>query len=212
MIARWLERHPLIVFISITAIGLLAWLGMQFFLWLFLRLIGLDTSFWAMISALSTAVAAAAVLGAAFVASRELSELASARHLEVADKLFSELNSAENIAARRWVYQNLPDDPVEGIRTMTPEGQAAVKKVLNSLDRVAFLTQSGWIPDEVVMPWMNPMIVKSWAKLGPYVEYESQRRNEPDYYQIARLLAQRCIRWREQNLADANAKWLSDAL
>ena len=152
------------------------------------------------------------MLGAAFVASRELSELASARHLEVADKLFSELNSAENIAARRWVYQNLPDDPVEGIRTMTPEGQAAVKKVLNSLDRVAFLTQSGWIPDEVVMPWMNPMIVKSWAKLGPYVEYESQRRNEPDYYQIARLLAQRCIRWREQNLADANAKWLSDAL
>lgn len=212
MISRWLERHPLSVFISITAIGLLAWLGVQFFLWLFLRLIGLDTSLWGMISALSTAVAAAAVLGAAFVASRELSELASARYLEVADRLFSELNSAENITARRWVFHNLPDDPEVGLKSLSLEGRDHVKRVLNSLDRVAFLTQYNWIPDEIIMPWMNPMIVKSWSRLGSYVEYESRRRNEPDYYKMARALAERCILWREQNVTDTDVTWLSDAL
>ncbi len=62
------------------------------------------------------------------------------------------------------------------------------------------------------MPWMNPMIVKSWAKLGPYVEYESRRRNEPDYYQMANLLAQRCIKWREENVIGADIRWLTDAL
>lgn len=165
-----------------------------------------------MIEALSTAVAAAAVIGGAFVATRELGELANARHMEVADKLFAELNSQSSIESRRWIFQNLPDDPVVGLKSITQEGRDHMKRVLNSLDRVAFLTQNNWIPDEIIMPWMNPMVVKSWAKLGPYVEYESRRRNEPDYYQMAQALAQRCVRWREQNVTNADITWLSDAL
>ena len=50
---------------------------------------------------------------------------------------------------------------------MTPEGQAAVKRVLNSLDHIAFLTQAGWIPEAMIMPWINPMIVKAWASWRP---------------------------------------------
>lgn len=165
-----------------------------------------------MVEALSTVVAAAAVLGAGFVASRELNELSASRHLDVADRLFGELNSAEAIAARRWVYQNLPDDPAEGLSTLTPEGQAAVKSVLNSLDRVAFLTQADWIPEEMIMPWMNPMVVKAWAKLGPYVDYKSQRRREPEYYRSARDLAQRCLAWRRAHVAAAEFLWIDDAL
>jgi hypothetical protein len=52
---------------------------------------------------------------------------------------------------------------------------------------VAFLTQAGWIPEEMIMPWMNPMVVKAWEKLEPYVDYESRRRNEPDYYAEVRV-------------------------
>ncbi len=212
MNSKWLERHPLTVFLVVTTFGLMVWVGMLLTVWLFLGLFGVDTSYWAMVEALSTAVAAAAVLGAGFVASRELNELSASRHLEVADRLFSELNSAENIAARRWVYQNLPEDPAEGVRTMTPEGQAAVKTVLNSLDRVAFLTQSDWIPEEMIMPWLNPMVVKAWQKLGPYVAYERQRRHEPDYYRTARQLAERCQAWRRIHVAGAEITWVEDAL
>lgn len=91
---------------------------------------------------------------------------------------------------------------------MTPEGHAAVKQVLNSLDHIAFLTQAGWIPEEMIMPWMNPMVVKAWARLAPYVEYESRKRREPDYYQHARELAERCREWRKRNVPNAEIAWI----
>ena len=196
----------------ISAISFILWVSWLLYMWLVLNIAGVSIDLWAMIEALSTAVAAAGVIGAGFIAYRELSELASSRHMEVADKLFNELNSRENVAARRWIFQNLPDDPEEGIGAMTPDGRAVVKQVLNSLDRVAFLTQTGWIHDEMILPWMNPMVVKAWAKLEPYVDYESQRRNEPDYYEHARKLAERCRDWRAKNLPDAKITWVGDAL
>lgn len=209
---NWSGRLTLIVVVASTAIGFLLWLFGLFFLWLFLRSVGTSPDFWAMTEALSTAVGTAAVLGAGFVAYRELAEVATSRYMEVADRLFDELNSPENIEARRWIFQELPDDPQEGMRSLASAGQAYVKRTLNSLDRVAFLTQAGWIPEKMVMPWMNPMIVKAWVKLGPYVDYESRRRNEPDYYEHARKLAERCLVWRAENLPDAKITWVEGAL
>jgi len=132
--------------------------------------------------------------------------------MEVADRLFRHINSPEEVEARRWIFENLPPNPEEGVRALTPEGQDAVKRVLNSLDRVAFLTQAGWIPEEMIMPWMNPMIVKAWTKLEPYVRYEGERRREPDYYEHARTLAERCLVWRAENLPEAEITWIDDAL
>lgn len=212
MKATFSKYSTIIIFIGLTMGGLLCWLCCLLYISLFLHALKLEIDFWAMTEALSTAVAAAAVLGAGFVAYRELTEIASSRHMEVADRLFEELNSTESINARRWVFHNLPDNPEEGIRSLTPEGRAAVKDVLNSLDRIAFLTQGDWVPVEMVMPWMNPMIVKIWRKLGPYVEYESRRRNEPDYYAHARRLAERCIAWRRESLPEATVTWIDDAL
>ena len=132
--------------------------------------------------------------------------------MAVADRLFQELNSKESVQARRWIFLHLPDDPETGLKNLTDEGRDAIKHVLNSLDRVAFLTQAGWIPDDMVMPWMNPMIVKTWAKVGPYVEFESRRRNEPDYYVQVRRLAEQCIAWRKSHLPDAQITWIDEAL
>ncbi len=95
---------------------------------------------------------------------------------------------------------------------MTDEDREAMKRVLNSLDRVAFLTHSGWIPDEVIMPWMHPMIAKSWEKLEPYVKYERERRNEPYYYRYAGELAERCRIWRLKNLENPTIKWIENAI
>ena len=105
-----------------------------------------------------------------------------------------------------------PADPGQVIASLPPQGRDAIKQVLNSLDRVAFLTQGDWIPEETVMPWMNPMVVKSWARLAVYVEYERQRRREPDYYQAAGQLAGRCQAWRARHVPEAQLTWLEDAL
>jgi hypothetical protein len=209
---KWSGYSTLGIFAALALIGFVGGIFAIFLIWLCLRAIGVETDFWAMTEALSTAGAAATVLGAGFIAYRELAEISSSRHMEVAERLFEELNSPENIEARRWIYQNLVSDPVEGIKSLTPEGQAAIKKVLNSLDHVAFLTQSGWIPEDVIMPWLHPMVAKSWEKLGPYVLYEKSRRNEPYYYQHVSRLADQCSTWRLKNLADVQIYWMKDAL
>lgn len=206
------SRKTFIVIVLLTLGGFILWLGLMFLLGWILKAKAPSSDLWAIIESLSTALAAAAVFTAGFIAYRELSEISNSRYLEVADRLFEELNSSENIEARRWIFQKLPADPEEGLRSITPEGRIAIKRVLNSLDRVAFLTQSGWIDEDLVMPWMNPMIVKAWVKMKPYVEYERKRRHEPDYYQSASKLAERCLLWRKDNVPNAEITWVENAL
>ena len=213
MNGSWSGRMTLLAVGASTALGFLLWLFCLLVLWLFLEALGLSVDYWNMMQALSSAVVVAALIGGGIIAYLELSEASSGRHLQVADSLFQELNSPENIEARRWIYQQLPKEPPEdGLGSLTPEGFAYVKQTLNSLDRVAFLTQAGWIPKEMVMPWINPMIVKSWEKLDLWVDNESQRRGEPDYYEHARKLGEECIAWRKQNLAYTETEYLDDAL
>jgi len=212
MTTFWSKYKTIIIIFGVTGIGLVVWLAMLLLLWIILQAFGILADYWSIVASLSTAVEAAVFLGVGFIAYRELAEVAESRYIEVAERLFDELNSPESVDARRWIFQNLPEDPKEGLENISLEGQNAIKRVLNSLDRVAFLTQTGWIPDEMIMPWMNPMIVKSWAKLEKYVDYESQRRNEPDYYEHARALAERCIDWRAKNLPDAEITWVKKAL
>ncbi len=204
--------RTLAVIVGIIAIGAPLWLLAVFGLWLLLQAAGVLIDFWVMTAGLSSAVATVGILATGFAAYRSLSEMSSSRHMEVADRLFRYINSPEEVEARRWIFQNLPASPGAGLKSLSPEGRRAVKRVLNSLDRMAFLTQAGWIPEEILMPWMNPMIVKAWTKLEPYVRYEGERRQEPDYYEHARALAERCLMWRAKNLPEAEITWIDDAL
>ena len=212
MSTKWSGFVTLGIFFGITIFGFIFWVFGLTILWFLLHLTGLTNDLMAMIEALSTAMAASAVFGAGFIAYRELSEVANSRHLDIADRLFEELNSQENIEARRKVFQNLQADPEEGMKEISADDREAVKRVLNSLDRVAFMTQSRWIPDDVIMPWMHPMIAKSWQKLKPYVEYERKRRNEPYYYRYVGELAERTRKWRAKNLAETDINWVDNAL
>ena len=202
----------IVIFVVATFAVFLLGAFVVFAFWGVLRTAGVSTDYWVMLEAIATAVAASTVLGTVFFGYIQLSEIYNSRYLDVANKLFDELNSAENIEARRWIFQKLPDDPVEGIKLISPEGRTAVKRVLNSLDHVAFLTQAGWIPEDLIMPWMYPMISKSWLKLKPYVEYERQRRNEPHYYINASKIAERCLAWGKDNMPDDKVVWVPDAL
>jgi hypothetical protein len=206
----WSGRRTVLVIALSTVVGFFFWLFCLFLLWLVLSGMGLQVDYWAMTEALSAAVTVAAVIGGGIIAYRELTEAASSRHVQVADALFSELNSQENIEARRWIYQQLSEVPAEGgLETLPPDGHAHVKRTLNSLDRVAFLTQAGWIPEDTIMPWMNPMVVKSWTYLGPWVDHESEIRNEPDFYEHARGLAEHCVKWRQDRLPGTESRNLA---
>ena len=178
--------------------------------WVASYLLDRGNSLIATIESAATAITAAAVFGAGYFAYKELSEIENTRYMDIADRLFGELNSQENIEARRHIFQNLTGKPEDALEKLSAEDRDAMKKVLNSLDRVAFLTRDGWIPDDLILPWIHPMISKSWEKLGPYVLYERERRDEPYYYEHAGELAERCQKWREENLSEAarENKWI----
>ena len=196
----------------ITLLAFLVWMFLLFCGWGFLRLLGRSTDFWAMTEALSTALAVATVIIAGFFAYRELDEAGRSRHLVVADRLFDELNSPQNVNARRWVIENLTQSPETGVQTLSEEGREAVKRVLNSLDRIAFLTQDDWIPDDLVLPWMNLMVIKVWRPLQFYAKHERERRNEPDYYVAIDGLAAKCEAWRQRNYPDVEYQMVDHAL
>jgi hypothetical protein len=132
--------------------------------------------------------------------------------------IFDRLMNPEETAARRWIILNIPvrgpdedeqawvmqvreiihDTPADW-QGETPPGQTYLKRVLNTLDFVGFVAEhywDMWQADDELVQWMSSPITKVWERIGPYVEYEAEERNEPDYYQAARMLSQSCLRWR----------------
>ena len=80
-----------------------------------------------------------------------------------------------------------------------PPGQTHLKRVLNTLDFVGFVADhywDMWRTDDELVQWMSSPITKVWERIGPYVEYEAVERQEPDFYQAARMLSQYCLDWR----------------
>jgi hypothetical protein len=199
----------------IGALGFIAWLGLAYALWNILKLFGLQPDFWPMLEALSTAAVVAQFFGGGVVALSQLRDSADSRNLGIYNDLVEKLMSDETIEARRWIYLNLPDDPQIGLDGLNPDGQRHVKRVMNTLDHLGFLLEQDWITaegEEAMIKWVSPFVVKVWAKLGPYISYEANRRHEPDYYVNIRLLAEECIAWRQTNLPEAQITWVDKAL
>jgi hypothetical protein len=198
--------------LAILAASFIGWLLLLIAVWLLLTRSGVSVDFWPMAATLSTALGSVAILSALFVAYRELNEATNSRYLEVGDRLFEELIAPEIVEARRRIYQQLPETAAPALEELSEDSRAAAKRVLDSLDRIAFLTQAGWIPHELVMPWMAAMVDKTWSKLEPIVTAERARRNEPDYYAEVDRLADECRTWRRTHVPAARITWLEDAL
>jgi len=190
-------------------LGLWALLGLIVGIWALVKRTGAQADLWLMIESLSTALAVVVAIVGAFLAYRDT---ASDRHRGVVDSLFQDMNSEESIAARRLIYQELPKFSEPAVGQLTSDQRAAIKHTLNILDRAGFMIQSDWIPAQVILPWISPMVVKLWAKLEPYVDHEADRRYEPDYYEAARALARLCIEWRARNVPEAKVTEVADAI
>ncbi len=195
------------------------WIILIILTWLVINRIGFHADIWSAFEGLSTAATLATVIGGGVVVLAQLTEAIDSRerevktgNLEAYNTIFAEMMSDENIEARRWIYLTLPEEPEQGLAGLSDEGRRYVKLVLNSFDHLGFMIQQDWLTDDAIVQWVSPFVVKVWAKLGPYIDYEARRRNEPDYYQAARYLAERCIEWRRENVPDSKITWVERAL
>ncbi|MBN1311430.1 MAG: hypothetical protein JXB30_08425 [Anaerolineae bacterium] len=176
-----------------------------------------QASLWSMFEGLSAAAAFSVAVGGGLMVLAQLTEAVDSRSLTIFNDIFERMVSEENIAARRWIYQNLPDNPELGLASLSDEGREHVKLVLNSFDHLGFLIQQDWVSseaEEAIIQWVSPFVSKVWLKLGPYVEHElANRPEEPDYYAAACHLAKRCIAYRKRLLRrDPTVTWRQDAL
>lgn len=201
------KNNTIVNYLLLLVAGLLGWLAVNYLLWRVFGQFEIFSNFWAMLEALSTAVTAAAILSAGLVANEEIKEANRTRHLSVMENLFQELNSEEHINARKWIYKKLPSTSEE-LDRLRSKDRHKMKLVLNSIDKLAFLTQSDLIPVELIMPWVNPMVVKSWEKLGPVVRAVRAERKEPDYYIDAENFAEICIEWRKKLYPQEQSEWV----
>lgn len=163
---------------------------------------------WGMIEGLSSAAAFAALFGGGIVVLLQLIEASESRHLDVYNSVFERMMRDEEIEARRWIYQNLPENPEHGLQGLSAEDHRKVKLVLNSFDHLGFLLRQQWITDDGLIGWVSPVVVKTWQKLEPYVDHEAERRGEPYYYSAARYLADRCTEWWQANRGEVTFTWL----
>ncbi len=209
-----LSAGKVVAVAAVLSLGMLVvWVSLIVLVWLAIgRPAGDGWDLWAMLEGLSSAAAFATVIGGGIVVLMQLVESVDSRHLAVYNDIFREMMSDEDIEARRWIYLHLPDDPQQGLASLDPLGQRYVKRVLNSFDHLGFLLRQEWVTDEGLIEWVSPIVIKTWSKLGPYVEYESQRRNEPYYYEAARYLAKRCTAWWQEHRPEARITWVENAL
>ena len=213
---RYIVRYALIA----AAVVLIGWFWFVRLLWGLLGPTDDPASFWSALEGLSAAATFAIAVGGGVMALVQLSEAVDqrllaveSRNLDVYNQVFERLMSDEHIEARRWIYQHLDPNPDRGLDQLDDAGRRHVKLVLNGFDHLGFLLQQDWVKGSAIIRWVNPIVVKTWAKLGPYVTYEAERRGEPDYYEAARELAERCVAWRLANIEGEIAPtWLPDAL
>jgi hypothetical protein len=183
---------------------------------------------WSLLEGFISLISLALVLGGSVFALREYisNEIQQQKEekkvaFDVYQVIFERLMNPEETAARRWIIQNisvLRDDEDEQAWVMqirakihewpddwrgeTAPGQTYLKRVLNTLDFVGFVAEhywDMWRTDDELVQWMSSPITKVWERIGPYVEYEAEERNEPDYYQAGRMLSKYCLEWRRKN-------------
>jgi hypothetical protein len=217
----WLRRMSagrIVVFAAaLSAVICVLLSGGVYLFWRLAGPIGGSVDMWGALEALATAAAFSVAVGGGLMLLAQLTEAVDSRNLAIFNDVFERLAADRNIDARRWIYQQLPDNPGQGLASLSEEGRQHVKYVLNSFDHLGFLIQEGWVSGEAedaIIRWVSPFVVKTWQKLGSYIDYEvAQRPEEPDYYEAVRHLAEKCIAYRKALLhRDPKTTWRDDAL
>jgi hypothetical protein len=209
---RWLKRLPVgVIFIIVILVALGITTAAIAVAPDLLNLISLSNTQWSQLVSIITVATFAFALGAGVSILLEISEANDSRNLGIYQDIYEKLMSSAEIEARRYIYEHLPDFQGLGAAQRDAEckkftdtaddlSRRNLKQTLNLFDYFGFLVEQEWVTADAVIGWLSPVVVKVWAKIGPLVEYERRLRpEEPDYYQSAVNLAQKCTGWRNQH-------------
>lgn|GEM_PF-614638 len=214
---RWIDVPPqtlVLRAVSVSAIAFAAILTSTWVIATMLQAKGATVDPWTVLGNVSAAAAVSITIGGGLLLWAQLVQSHRERSRAAFTEAFMLLMQDEQIEARRWVY-GLPDDVAAAHAEIiaTDENRARYKRVVNTLDYLGFLVVFHPGADDEVIRWTSPIVRKTWAKLGPVIDDEARRREEPDYYAAARALAARCAARDRQVGGEVDAgKWVEGAL
>lgn len=141
-------------------------------------------SFWSSAASIATIIGAGVVIYAAVVAVGQLKETTKTRHLEAMLRVYDMIASPGARASRRFIYSELKSAPGK----VTSEEREKIEEVSVMFDRVGALVSAGLVPEDLLFASHREMIIRSWDKLAPYVEY-SRLHRYPSFATYFELLA-----------------------
>lgn len=214
---RWIDvpPHTLVLrAVTVSAFAFAAILAATWVIATMLQAKGATVDPWSVLGNVSAAAAVSITIGGGLLLWAQLVQSHRERSRAAFTEAFMLLMKDEQIEARRWVY-DLPDDAAAAHAEIiaNDDNRARYKRVVNALDYLGFLVAFHPGADDEVIRWTSPIVRKTWAKLGPVIEAEARRRNEPDYYHAARQLAERCADDdRRSGRGQKGVGWVDDAL
>ena len=131
----------------------------------------------AVVTAVATAVGAAVILLGGCFTLRQIRGLKEQTSLSALAPIFSDFQSVQLRKDRQTIYMTLPDDP-NSIEIASELYNACIR-VLNSFNRIGYLTRKGLIPlDRDLAMYIGPPAMRIWDKLEKLVLLERDRRKE----------------------------------
>jgi hypothetical protein len=128
-------------------------------------------------------------------------------YVETITRIFDDLGSRESYKDADAAL-GLPSR----IEDYTPEELELATWTTSVYEKVAFLVESGMIPEPYIVPLYSRRIVWTWDALQPYIQEQRRLRDSGGGYRISgdgryfELLARRALRYRGRAFGDAKRK------
>ncbi len=140
---------------------------------------------------------------AGLVAVFQLRATQKSRYLEAVVRMFEDFGSRDAYADADAVL-GLP----AAIQDYTSQEVELATWAVRVYEEIAFLTQSGMIPENYIIPLYSRRIVWSWDALQPFIQNERQLRDNGGEYRLGgdgryfEGLAKRALAYRERTFKD----------
>jgi hypothetical protein len=163
------------------------------------------STLWSAVSAISAATGLAVVIFATIIGLQQLRELVRARHLDAIMRVYDMISSDDARSARRHVYTQLSADPPH-----TSAGDwRRIEEVCVVFDKVGAMTASQLVPEDELFKSHCLVILRSWVKVEPYVDYRESILDSR-YVSHFRDLAARAERYRNRFLPSEHVQFFPE--
>lgn len=161
---------------------------------------------WQATAAIGTLLTVIVIAASAYFALRHVTQLRRAAQLDGTMRIFAQFSSPEFIAARSFVFSELPEKLNDSIFVQELRSYKNVDmakhpeyRVLLFLQLVGCLVKNRLVPGPAIYEFAQYSIIKSWEILEPVVRMQRESTNNPYMWGGADFLYEGAKRWLEDD-------------